>query len=155
MRERWVGHWTNRNILTPSSFVFSSTSFSFCWAAQSGVLRAHNPLLGAGSHYSILSPTNWLQTNWTSCRTAFYHCLTLTCFLWASHFIQFNPSTVKAISDIFDRMHLLFAQLHFLFWQFGRGSIYYIHFFKCQLSIVWNRFCNKNYFNLKDIFWAI
>ena len=36
MCERWVGNWTNCNILTPSSFVFSSTSFSFCWAAQPG-----------------------------------------------------------------------------------------------------------------------
>ena len=35
--ERWVGDWTNCNILTPSSAVFSSTSFSFCWAAQSEV----------------------------------------------------------------------------------------------------------------------
>ena len=73
------------NILTPSSFVFSSTSFSFCWAAQSGVLRAHSPLLGAGSLNSILSPTNWLQTNWTSYRTGLYHRLTSNCFLWESH----------------------------------------------------------------------
>ena len=80
MCERWVGDWTDCNVLTPSSFVFSSTSFSFCWAAQLGVLRAHGPLLGAGSLYSILSPTNW-----TSCRTGLYHCLTPTCFLWASH----------------------------------------------------------------------
>ena len=42
MCERWVGDWTNCNILTPSSSVFSSTSFSFCWAAQPGVLRAHS-----------------------------------------------------------------------------------------------------------------
>ena len=61
MSQRWVGDWTDCNILTPNSFVFSSTSFSFCWAAQSGVLRAHSPLLGAGSLYSILYPTNWLQ----------------------------------------------------------------------------------------------
>ena len=74
-----------------SSFVFSSTSFSFCWAAQSGVLRAHSTLLGAGSLYSILSPTNWLQTNWTSCRTGLYHCLTSTCFLWASHLHPIQP----------------------------------------------------------------
>ena len=76
MCERWVGDWTNCNILTPSSFVFSSTSFSLCWTAQSGVLRAHSPLLSAGSLYSILSPTNW-----TSCRTRLYHCLMPTCFL--------------------------------------------------------------------------
>ena len=89
MCESWVGDWTNCNILTCSSFVFSSTSCSFCWAAQSGVLRAHSPLLGAGSHYSILSPTNWLQL--TELPVALYHCLTLTCFLWASHQHPIQP----------------------------------------------------------------
>ena len=61
MCEWCLGDWTNWNILTPSSFVFSSTSFSFCWAARSGVLRAYSPLLGAGSLYSILSPINWTE----------------------------------------------------------------------------------------------
>ena len=91
MCDRWVGDWTNWNILTPSSFVFSSTSFSFCWAAQSGVLRAHSPLLGAGSLYSILSPTWLTPTNWTSCHTGLYHCLTPTCFLCASHLHPIQP----------------------------------------------------------------
>ena len=91
MCERWVEDCTNCNILTPSSFVFSSASFSFCWAARSEVLRVHSPLLGAGSLYSILSPTNWLQTNWTSCCTGLYHCLTSTCFLWASHLYPIQP----------------------------------------------------------------
>ena len=75
----------------PSSFVFSSTSLSFCWAAESGVLMAHSPLLGAGSLYSILSPTNWLQTNWTSCGTGLYNCLTSARFLWASHLHPIEP----------------------------------------------------------------
>ena len=88
--ERWVGDRTNCNILTPNSSVFSNTSFSFCWAAQSGVLRAHSPLLGAGSLYSIFSPTKWLQL-WTSCRTGLYHCLTSTWFLWVSHLHQIQP----------------------------------------------------------------
>ena len=87
MCERWVRDWTNCNILTPSSFVFSSTSFSF----YSGVLRAHSPLLGAGSLNSILSPTYWLQTNWTSCRIGLYHSLTPTCFLWASNLHPIQP----------------------------------------------------------------
>ena len=91
MCEWWVGEWTNCNILTPSSFVFIITSFSFCWTAQSGVLRAHSPLLGAGSHYSILSPTNWLQLTGTYSRTGLYHCLTPTCFLWASHLHRIQP----------------------------------------------------------------
>ena len=90
MCERWVWDWTNCNILTPSSFVFSSTSFSFCWAAQLGVLRAHSPLLNAGSLYSILSPT-LTPTNWTSCSTGSYHCLTPICFLWASHLHPIQP----------------------------------------------------------------
>ena len=81
MCERWVGDWTNCNVLTPSSFVFSSISFSLCWAAQSGVLRAHSPLLGADSLYSILSPTNWLQLTEPVCGPGLYNCLTHTCFL--------------------------------------------------------------------------
>ena len=89
MCERWVGDWTNCNILTPNSFVFSSTSFSFCWAAQSGVLRAHSPPLGAGSLYSILSPTNWLQLTEPVCGPGLYNCL--ICFLWASHLHRIQP----------------------------------------------------------------
>ena len=112
MCERWVGDWTNCNILTPSSFVFSSTSFLFCWAAQSGVLRAHSPLLGAGSLYSILSLTRLTPTlTETVCRTGLYHCLIPTC-------TEFNPSTV-IYPDIFDRMHL------FLDWRLVRRSICY------------------------------
>ena len=79
------------NILTSSSFVFSSISFSFCWAAQSRVLRAHSPLLGASSLYSILPPTNWLQLTEPVCRTGLYNCLTPTCFLWASHLHPIQP----------------------------------------------------------------
>ena len=89
MSERWVGDWTNCNILTPSSFVFSSTSFSFCWAARSGVLGAHSPLLGAGSLYSILSPTNWTPGYifvWHPPDSSGRHLCT-----------QFNPSTVRVI----------------------------------------------------------
>ena len=84
MCERWVGDWTNCNILTPCPFAFSSTSFSFYWATQSGVLRAHSHLLGTSSLYSILSPTNWLKLTEPVCGTELYNCLTSTCFLWAS-----------------------------------------------------------------------
>ena len=91
MCERGVEDWTNCNILTPNSSVFSSTSFSFCWAAQSGVLRVHSPLLGAGSLYSILSPTNLLQLTEPLCRTGLYHYLTSTCFMWASHLHPIQP----------------------------------------------------------------
>ena len=98
MYERWVGDWTNCNILTPSSFVFSSTSFSFCLAAEwGGVLRAHSPLLGAHSIYSILSPTNWLQL--TELPVAPGYTIVYVHLLPSERRIctQFNPSTVKVI----------------------------------------------------------
>ena len=38
-----------------------------------------------------LSPTRLTPTNWTSCRTGLYHCLTPTCFLWASHLHPIQP----------------------------------------------------------------
>ena len=34
---------------------------------------------------------DWLQLNWTSYRTGLYHCLTSTCFLWASHLHPIQP----------------------------------------------------------------
>ena len=98
MCERWVGDWTNCNILTPCSFVFSSTSFSFCWAAPSGVLKVHSSLRGAGSLYSILSPTHWLQLTELPVAPGYiivWHppasCERRIC-------TRFNLSTVKAIS---------------------------------------------------------
>ena len=126
MCERWVGDWTNCNMLTPSSFVFSSTSFSFCWAAQSGVLRAHSPLLGAGSYYSILSPTKWLQLTevpvapgniiiWRSPASCGRHIST-----------QFNPSTGRVMPRYLRPDAPVIYTGAFLIWQLGRGSICYI-----------------------------
>ena len=117
MCERWVGDWTNCNILTPSSFFFSSTSLSFYWAAQSGVLRAHSPLLGAGSLFSILSPTNWLQLTEPVCGTRYYNCLTSTCFLWASHLHPIQPIHISSTGYT--------SYLHRCIWQLGRWSICY------------------------------
>ena len=96
MCERWVGDLTNCNILTPSSFFFSNTSFSFYWAAKSGVLMAHSPLLGAGPLYSI-----WLQLTPTSCRTGLYHHLTSTCFLW--------PSNLHPIQSVHGQGYILMS----------------------------------------------
>ena len=49
------------------------------------------PSPSAGSLYSILSSIDWLQTNWTSCRTGLYNSLTSTCFLWASNLHPIQP----------------------------------------------------------------
>ena len=90
--ERWVGDWTDCNILTPSSSDYSSTSFSFCWAAQPGVTQGHKP--SAESWFPLpwtATPTNWLQLTRTVCGTGLYNCLTPTCFPWASQLHQIQP----------------------------------------------------------------
>ena len=79
------------NILTPSSPVFSSTSFSFCWLLNR---EPGGPSSLRGLALTASNCSNWLQTltatNWTSYHTGLYHCLTPTYFLWASylHWIQ-------------------------------------------------------------------
>ena len=80
----------------PSSSVFSSTSFSFCWATQSGVLRAHSPLLGAGSLYSILSPTDSKLTE-LPVAPGYITVWHPPAFRERRICTQFNPSTVKVI----------------------------------------------------------
>ena len=84
--ERWVGDWTDCNILTSSSSDYSSTSFSFCWAAQPGVLRAQAlcwELVLTASNCNSNFNCNWLQLTRTVSSTGLYNCLTYTCFLWA------------------------------------------------------------------------
>ena len=59
MCEKWVGDWTNCNILTPSSSVFSGTSFSFPWAAQPGVLKMEMEMFWQNK--LVLSTASYLQ----------------------------------------------------------------------------------------------
>ena len=120
MCERWVGDWTNCNILTPSSFIFCSTSFSFCWAAQLGILRAHSPLLVAGS-----STASYLQLSEPVCGTGLYNCLTSTC-------TKFNPSTVKVIPWYLRPDALVIYTGASLTWQLGRGSTCYKDLTYCK-----------------------
>ena len=106
--EGWVGDWTGLQHIEPHSSGHSSISFPSSWAAQPGVWRprlcwdmvlipAYSLQLICCQGYIII----WRPP--TSCER---HICT-----------QFNPSTVKVIPwspDIFDRMHLLFTQVHFL-----------------------------------------
>ena len=90
--ERWVGDWTDCNILTPSSSDYSSTSFSFCWAAQPGVLRAQAlcwELVLTASNSNQLTPTVAPGYIIVWCPHASHGCRNCT---------KFNPSTVKVIS---------------------------------------------------------
>ena len=96
----WEVSWSlnkDCHILTPSSSGYSSTSFSFPWAAQLGALRAASPQSETDSHAGILSPRLWLQLTelpiapgyiivWHPPASCERHICT-----------EFNLSTVKAI----------------------------------------------------------
>ena len=84
----------------PQSSIFSPTRL--IPNSQSGAWGL--PLLGAGFHNRILSPTNWLPV-----LTEDYKSSTLT-FLWTSQSHSFNPSMVKVI-----------------FWYSLSGCIGYLH----------------------------
>ena len=86
MCERWVGDWTNCNILTPSS------------SALAALLSRSAGLLNRGSWGPIalcwvlvLSTASYLQLTEPVCSTGLYNCLTPTCFLWASHLHPIQP----------------------------------------------------------------
>ena len=97
MRERWVGDWTDCNILTPSSSAYSSTSFlillgcstegpegpALCWEL---ILTASN------------CNCNWLQLNQLSVAPGYIivWCPPASCERRIC--TEFNPSTVKVIS---------------------------------------------------------
>ena len=84
-----VSWWLNRLQHIDSKFFFlSSTSFSFYWAAQAGVLRAQAlywELVLTASNCKSNFNCHWLQLNEPVCGTGLYNCLTSICFLWTSH----------------------------------------------------------------------
>ena len=88
---RWLGDWTDSNILTPSSSDYSSTFFLILLGCSTGGPEGPSPLLGAGSHCNSNFNCNWLQLTRTLCGTGLYNCLTSTCFLWASHLHRIQP----------------------------------------------------------------
>ena len=97
MCERWVGDGTDCNILTPSSSGHSSTSSSFCWAAQLGSWGP-KPCLELVLTVSNCN-SNWLQLTEAVCGTRLYNFLTSTCFLWASHLHRIQPVHRSVISS--------------------------------------------------------
>ena len=96
--------------------------FSFCWAAQPRVTEDRKP--SVWSWFSLPrtatgTPTatdfNWLHLTQTVCGTGLYNYLTPTCFLWASQLNRIQPvHRSRWYPDVFDRMHLLFIQVHLL-----------------------------------------
>ena len=87
----------NCNILTSSSSGYSSTSFSFSWAAQPGTLRAVSPQSGAGSHTGIPSPKLWVQLTEPPVAPGYIIVRRPPASCGRHICTQPNPSTVKVI----------------------------------------------------------
>ena len=127
-------------------FLILASSLQLIWGSELQLLNRGSwgfPLLGAGSLYSIFSPTD---LNFLS--PGLYNNLTSTLLpasITISHSLQPLDSQVYILIFL-DRMHLLFTQVHFLFWQLGRvGSQYttytqsiyiYIYIYEGELKIM-------------------
>ena len=84
MSERWVGDLTNCNIWPPvplSLAALISRSAGLLNRGSWGPISLCWVLVLSAISYLQLTDSNY----WTSCHTGLYHCLTPTCFLWASH----------------------------------------------------------------------
>ena len=108
-----VGDRTELQHIDPHSYGHNSVSFLFVLGCSTGGLVAQ-PLWDMFSFQHLLS--NWLNFLYTE----LYNCSTHT-FLWASQIALNQPIHGQGyILTFLDRMHLLFTQVHFLFWQLGR-----------------------------------
>ena len=89
MCERWVGDWTEAETYWPPVH----PSLAALLSRSAGLLNrgpwGPRPLLSLVLTASNCN--NWLPTNWTSCLTGLYHCLTSTCFPWASQLHPIQP----------------------------------------------------------------
>ena len=120
-----VGDWTELQHIDPHSIGHNSVSFPFSWAAQLG---AHSARCWFSLPHLI---SNWLNFLCTE----LYNSSTPTFFLWASQIALIQPihSQGYNILIFLDRMHLLFTQMHFLFWQPGQvGGQYTMSSHSCH-----------------------
>ena len=150
--ERWVGDWTELQHIDPHSYGHNSVSFPFSWAAQprawrlsmSGTWSSFQHLLSNWSEalnlncncsiggpggplcwVLVLSPAYLPPTDLNFLSPGLYNNFSSTllpAIVTISHSIQPLDSQVYILIFL-DRMHLLFTQLHFLFWQLGRGNM--------------------------------
>ena len=142
--ESRVGDWTELQHIDPHSYGHNSVSFPFSWAAQPG---AWGPSLSGtwSSFQHLLSNWSELQLTqsgvlkapsagcWFSLQHLISNWLELTVHRVISSFYAHSIQLVDSQGyplDTFGRMHLLFTQVHFLFWQLGWGQ-YATTFFEC------------------------
>ena len=109
MCERELESEQNCNILTPT--LMATTAFLSCSPGLLNWGPGGPASVGAGFLYRILS-----LTDWTFCALSYiiiWHPL----FLWVSQIALIQPVHGQGYILIFlNRMHLLFTQVHFLFW---------------------------------------
>ena len=118
MCKRWVGDWTKTATYWPPALLAIAALISHPVGLLNQGPWGPSSLLSLVLHcfeLQQLTPNSDLKLTRTSCDTGLYNCLTSTCFNERRICTQFNPSTVKVSPDIFDRMRLLFTQVHFLF----------------------------------------
>ena len=110
--ERWVGHWTELQHIDPRTLL-AITAFLF---RSPGVFNR-------GPGYMVLIPASLSPTDLDFLSPGLYNNLTPTYFLQASQFALNSTLRQSRLSPgIFDRMHLLFTQVHFCFWQLSWGQ---------------------------------
>ena len=115
-----VGDRTELQHIDPHSIGHNRVSFPFSWAAQPGTWQ---PSL-SGCWFSLphlISNWSGLQTNWLPVLTELYNSSTSTQSLVDVTIALIQPVHGQGYILIFlERMHLLFIQGNFLFWQLGR-----------------------------------
>ena len=109
-----VGDRTELQHIDPHSIGHNHVSFPFSWAVQPGAWGPSLPGCWFSLSHLISNLLNFLCTE-------LFNISTPTFFLWASQIALIQPVHGQGYILIFlDRMHLLFTQVHFLFWQPGR-----------------------------------
>ena len=111
--------------------IFSPTNLISNWSELQLLNRGPEGLL---CWVLVFSTASYLQLIWTSCRQSpgLYNILTSTLLPASVTILQLvQPHDSQGHILIFlDRMHQLFAQVHFLFWQLGRvGGQYTTYLF--------------------------
>ena len=124
MCERWVGDWTELQNIDPTLMAITAFLSRFSGLLNRG--PGGPASLRHGPHSSIFSPTaqsGVMRVPSAGCWFSLQHLISnwpeLPASVTISHSIQ--PLDSQGYILIFlDRMHLLFTQVHFLFWQLGR-----------------------------------
>ena len=161
------------HILTQSSSDHSSTSSSFCWAAQLWVTEGPSPLFEAGSHSCILSPTDSNSNCNSNSLLKLSQAVApgyiivwrppVSCGRTHLHRIQPRPQAKVIFRYLWrdapvSAVPLLIYTSASLDWQLGQGSICNNSLFKIprKFSVIKKGlFFNQSFFSTDSVFWSL